>query len=1140
MAIDTPRTVLTVPASPRQPKQKHHVGMGRLEHGMGLTSLSGSKANEPVDKTSPRPLHESAASRLTVHLKQVSRERKRTRTRTRTRTQDSSRQPPLVPPLKLRASHLAPATSEAQEQVAKSSQQRFDAEGSNEAGLNEEAPSLVASDNLPQPRCDASSPLARSEQPSIETSRQNIAVPDGRTAAELKNAVPHRPDFTDKKKQVAMAGWGGGLIVEGTVAAGATVAGLALSVTALAAWAGIASLGAWFGQLYDSFETTGSHKLSKARYQEGLKLRKNAIDSREALARALFHEGKLEEGKACLDAARQMVVMMDEFLQGHEGYLAPGEAELLAQRRALELRYNDELIEKIKLGPVERLDPSSRKCQQYKQHEEEIEKLKGWIELMPDGKSARGEALHELKIQRGDLTAELTRLEARNAAGAQAVENELERVQANIELLEKINRQKQWPSLLRNSKHLGPRQVKRQRDADLSFIRLPPDIAATLITFVGVPLGVASIVLVGPIVTLLLSPFWLRSAKLDTDDSHRDGLKADERLKQIVIKLALGRAMLAHFEGLPPGQQHDAQTLLGKRIAHNLMSAALREYKQAMRDKKLAEKKELKGLGLRYAAIPAVTTLAGIAIVGSIILGTGTMGIGFGVAAAATAVGVGAYYVYQSKLKKKGKTDKHEGKRRQAAALFVKQRVPDLRPLYTGDHETVQALIAQLQIKAPDGLKPYLTVNALLNHNEHLMSLLLSEEYAKAPSNPAAPLDVDSASFAVQMAKPLGLEDERNNFLLHNDRLLENPAHKEKVALNTLASLFGAKVYEADRLPDHEPDQATDRQLTEAVKALDHLSASPAHADLLRLIAQKGGSLEGIEQWTRQDPANARFMQKAVADLRAAWAGENFPFERLAQLQDRLEQQDTLPSPEDANLMGPEGLEPARHLTAPSPASRSLLRVLVEWKNPALEGTQDAKAVGTTPPVGVPQFEDAIRDFGLTYTSQLQQKRRDKGHMLLGGRLRTPKQWLRYFDKNPLKKNIVISKLISTWRDTLRNDQGQIEVPERFASEDDYLFQVMRDTITQHASLSDSVAEHAALEPSEMLDTLRERFNCSRDLAGLCLQHLTERRQKAQQEQRAAAPEMKSQGSDSLWWDGFLTDPNGLPAPRYAAAIPVK
>jgi hypothetical protein len=1088
MGIETPRLMPLVPASQCRTIRKGCGGSLTLNDPAKGMPMPGNTAHGHGGKTASDTLKQkTAAMGLSKHLKTL---------------QDSKRVSSKRLLSTPRSDTHAPHESERETDI---SQKQFDADD-----LEQEHPSFEASDDLPQPDHGAPSRLVQSERHSPEKSRLKNPVPIGSTAAELKNVVHHRKGYTDQKKQIGLAGWGAGLAVEGTAAIGATITGVVVGTAAIAAWASLTSLATWIGNLYDGFEARGSFLLSEKSYEEATKLRGKAIEDRLFLATDLAEKGKLEEGKAYLDAAREMVAMMDEVLKGHEGYLAPAEAELLAERRALELRYNDELIN-IKCG---------------KSDQAELDKLLEWLALMPEDKSKRGDALHELKSQRDELEAKLGRLKALPASGsptdAAAIPDltaELKRVRKNIDRLELINKQKKYPSLLRATKHLGPRKVKRQRDEQLTYIRLPPDIAATLITFIGVTLGVAATGFVGPAVTILMSPFWMRSARLDIDDAHRDARTADANLKAILNKLALGRAMLAHFDGLPPDQQNDPQTRLGKRIAHNLISGALREYKQAMRAKKLSVKKELKGTGLRYVGIPSVVMLAGAAIVGGA-LGIWTMGISFAVVAAVTAIAVGAYYGYLAHLKKKAKQDKHEAKRRQAAALWVRNQVGDVRSLFTSDNATVQAELARLRSKAPPTLRPYITESSLLHHNEHLMSMALSEEYANAPTDPAAPLNIDSAPFAVQMTQPLGLTDQRNNFLLHNDPLLDDPGHKgehkKKVALTTLASLFGgAKVYEADRLPDHATEQARDLQLTEVVDTLNSLGASDQHKALADLIAQKA-SLEAIDEWVQKDPVNARFMQRAVTNLRAALIDQlGVPFDQLAQLSSQLESQDK--------------------------PTLVLLKVLLDWKDAALAGTQDAKAV-TAPPVGVPQFEKALRRLGRAQKTGLQQKRLKKGHLLLaGGRsVRTPQQWLKHFDKKPDEKRTQIDNLISIWRDALRrNPQDPIDVPKGFASEDDYLLHVMRDTRTQYASLSESVADHASHEQSKLFAPLQERFDSSMKLADLCVEQLSGKRQKAQQEQRAAAPEIGSPKSPA-WWNNFFNELDDLAMPANASAIPVK
>ncbi|CDN87989.1 MULTISPECIES: hypothetical protein [Hydrogenophaga] len=1091
MGIETPRLMPLVPASQSHTIRKRSGGSLTLHDPAKGMPMPGNSARGHGEKTAPHPLKQkTAAMGLSEHLKKL---------------QDSkcgSFKRLLSTP---RSDTHAPHESESETEI---SQKQFDADD-----LEQEHTSFEASDDLPRPDHGKASSLVQSERHSPEDFRLKAPVPMGSTAAELKNVVHHRKGYTDQKKQIGLAGWGAGLAVEGTAAIGTTLTGVALGMTALAAWASITSLATWIGNIYDGFEARGSFLLSEKNYEEARTLRDKAIGDRLILATALAKEGKLEEGKAYLDAAREMVAMMDEVLKGHEGYLAPAEADLLAERRALELRINDELVE-IKRGKLDQA---------------ELDKLLHWLELMPEDKYKRDDALHDLKIQRADLEAKLGRLKALPAsdspADAAAISDltaELKRVQANIDRLELINKQKKYPSLLRATKHLGPKKVKGQRDEDVTYIRLPADFAATLITYVGMTLGFAATGFVGPAVTILMSPFWMRSARLDIEDAHRSRLTADANLTAILNKLALGRAMLAHFDGLPTEQQSNPQTRLGKSIAHNLISAALREYKQAMRDKNLSAKKELKGAGLRYVGIPAVVMFAAAAIVtGALFIGTG--GIAFGVTAALTAIGVGAYYGYSAHLKKKAKQDKHEAKRRQAAALWVESRVSDVRTLFTGDSKSVHAEIARLRAKAPATLLPYINEHSLLHRNEYLMSMALSEEYANAPTDPATPLDIDSAPFAVQMTQPLGLTDQRNNFLLHNDPLLDDPEHKglhkKRVALTTLASLFGdAKVYEADRLPDHATDQARDVQLTEAVDALNSLIGTQQHQSLTDLIAEKG-SLEAIEEWVRKDPVNARFMQRVIADLRTRLIDLlGVPLGQLAELSSQIKSRDN--------------------------PTQLLLELLLTWKDAPLKGTQDAKAV-TTPPVGVRQFEKAIRRLGKAQMTALQRKRLKKGHLLFaGGRsVRTPKQWLKYLNNASVEEQaLVLGNLVSTWRDTLRNQQGEIEVPKGFASEDDYLSQVMQDTRTQYASLSESVADHASHEQSKLFATLQERFDSSMKLADLCVEHLSEKRQKAQQEQRAARavePEIESQAADSVWWDDYLNDLQGLPTPRNGLANPV-
>lgn len=1089
MGIETPRLTSLVPSSPPHPLRRRNGGLLSLHDAARDTSMPGNASHEPGGTTPTEQRQEKATIRLTGFLAKLQ-DAKRA----------SSKRLFITPSSDLRPSQGS-ETDISQEQFLADDQ-------------DEQQPLLQSGDDLPHSDGGKPSKRVQSERLSPDDFRLKTPVPIGSTAAELKNVVHHRQGYTDKKKQIGLAGWGAGLAVEGTAAIGATVTGVALGGTALAAWAGITSLTTWIGNIYDAFEARGSFLLSKANYEEARTLRDKAIGDRLILASALAKDGKLEEGKAYLDAAREMVAMMDEVLKSHEGYLAPAEADLLAKRRALELRIYDEMVE-IKGGKLDQA---------------ELDKLLEWIRFMPKDKSKRDDALHDLKIQRADLEAKLGRLKAlpasdspADAAAISELTAEQAWVQANIDRLELINKQKKYPSLLRDTKHLGPKKVQRQRDEHAPYIRLPADLAATLITFTGMTLGVAATGFVGPAVTILMSPFWMRSARLDIDDAHRSRLSADTKLKAILKKLALGRAMLAHFDGTPTDQQSDPQTRLGKSIAHNLISAALREYKQAMREKNLSVKKELKGAGLRYVGIPAVVMFAAAAIVtGALFITTG--GIAFGVTAALTAIGVGAYYGYSAHLKKKAKQDKHEAKRRQAAALWVESRVSDVRTLFTGDSKSVHAEIARLRAKAPATLLPYINEHSLLRRNEYLMSMALSEEYANAPTDPATPLDIDSAPFAVQMTQPLGLTDQRNNFLLHNDPLLDDPEHKglhkKKVALTTLASLFGdAKVYEADRLPDHATDQARDVQLTEAVDALNSLIGTQQHQSLTDLIAEKG-SLEAIEEWIRKDPVNARFMQRVIADLRTRLIDLlGVPLPQLAELSSQIKSRDN--------------------------PTQLLLKLLLTWKDAPLKGTQDAKAV-TTPPVGVPQFEQAIHQLGMAQKTELQQKRLKKGHLLFaGGRsVRTPKQWLKYLNKASVEEQaLVLGNLVSTWRDTLRNQQGEIEVPKGVASEDDYLSQVMRDTRTQYASLSESVADHARHEQSKLFAALQERFDSSMKLADLCVEHLSNERQKAPQEQRAARteePERESQASDSFSWDDYLNDLQSLPTTGNALAIPVK
>ncbi|NIM41367.1 MAG: hypothetical protein GTN84_09705 [Hydrogenophaga sp.] len=910
------------------------------------------------------------------------------------------------------------------------------------------------------PLCEPEAPSihGHGEQPSSKPLTVNTQVPIGCTAAELKNVVPHRKEFTDQKKQLGLGAWGLSLTVEGTSAAAATVVTPLVAAATVGAWASLTSLGVWVSNIYDRFEASGSRRLSKAEYEKALALRSKAMDDRVILAKNLSQEGKLEEGKALLDAAKEMIAMLDEILKGPEGYLAPAEAELRDKRRTLELQANDAHVEMIKVGPND---------ERYKQHEAKLIQLNERTSHMGTGKYERRKALQALKAKLPDLA-----------------EAEREAVEGDIERLERIAKQKKYPRVLRNPEHLGHRRVKLQRDESLVDIRLPPDIAATLVTFIGTILGAAATGIVAPAVTILLSPFWMRSARLDLEDAFRERRAADASLTKILDKLALGRAMQAHFDDLPPAQQNDPQTRLGKSIARNLIAASLREYKQAMRLKKLADKKEQKGAGLRYVAIPSVVVLAAATIVG-VVLGVTTMGIGFGVAASVTAIGVGAYYLHLSKLKKKAKEDKHEAKRRQAAALWVKNQMGDVRGLFTCDSDTAKGIVSDLWRHAPDTLRPYIDVGPLLNNNEHLLCMALSDEYTNAPIGPeVAP---GNKPFAVQMSKPLGLSDNRSNFLLHNGPLLEGAKQQGHVALTTLAPLFAAKVYDADRLPAYPAQEATDDQLEHAVDVLNDLAASPEHQALVQLIAQQDGSPEAIKQWARQNPQNARFMREAVANLRNALIGHGVALTHLAELQDR-------------------------------PVPQGLLSVLLDWEDAALQGTPDAAAFPDRPPIGVSQFEEAIRKLGMAQKSGRQQKRLEAGQQLLaGGGIRTPRQWLKYFDKKPNEKAIQIGNLVSMWRDTLpRNAQGQIDVPDGHADEDAYLVHLMKETIVQYQSLRDSVSTHDAHEHSRMFATLQARFDDSRQLAADCVEHLANKHLKARRDARASSEQPWQVGAASL------------------------
>lgn len=1050
MGIETPRLTSVVPSSPRHLLQKNLVVSTprNTAHGQG------EKRTQAEDQPQRK-----AATQLTIHLKQL--QDKSTSGRPRTR--------PLrdIPPLQISRLSLRPNSHTSHGSHVESSQEQIPP-----GDPGQEQPLLDASEGASLSERGTPPSHVQGVQHSPKPFVVNTRVPIGSTVAELRNVVHHRKEYTDKKKQIGLAGWGAGLTVEGITALGSSVAVPLVSVAAIGAWTSLTSIGPWVGGLYDRYEASGSRKLSRQDYEKAKTLRADAMRDRVVLAMALVEEGRLEEGKALLAAAREMVVMLDEVLKGPEGYLAPTEAELRAKRRTLELQSNDELIEMLKVGPDD---------ESYKQHEAKHLQLNDRISCMRVDKSARREDLKKLKAKLGDLTG-LERDEA----------------QEDIDRLELIAKQKKYPRLLRNPKHLGHRRLKLDRDKLLVDIRMPPDILATLTTFTGTLLGITATGFVAPAVTILMSPFWMRSARLDLEDAFRERLTADASLKTILDKLALGRAMQAHFDDLPHDQQNDPQTRLGKSIARNLISAALREYKQAMRLKNLSVKKELKGAGLRYAAIPALVVLAGGAIAATV-LGIATGGIAFGVAAAATGIGVGAYYLYLSRLKKKAKTDKHEAKRRQAAALWVKDQIGDVRLLLTSDGTTAKAIVSDLQRQAPDTLLPYLHVDALLYQNEHLMSMALSEEYTHAPTYPAAA--PGSAPFAVQMTKPLGLSDDRSNFLRHNGPLLAGEDQQAKVALATLTPLFaGAKVYDNDRLPYQAPSQATDAQLNAAVHVLDSLATSKQYERLVDLIARME-SPDHIQRWARQDPANARFMRQAMADLRTALIDQGVSPGHLAELQDRLKHQEDLPPPDEDDFMGQDAAELPAPILTPLPASLGLLNVLLEWKDAGLEGTQEAEDL-TRPPVGVPQFEEAIRQLGTAQKSARQQKRLEKGQLLLaGGRsVRTPKQWLRYFDKKPGEKDTQIENLISMWRDALpRNPQGQIDVPDSYASENDYLVHLMKETIAQYRALRKSVATHASHEESKMLDTLQERFDSSTELAQECLKELQRKHPKAQQ-----------------------------------------
>lgn len=1016
MATSTPR--LTLASSPRNLPQMNLAGSGTAHDSLYVSTPRHTELR-PRKKTQPDQQRRKATTlRLTDHLARAQQQRRSRQTSPRPLT--------VVPPLNLSPVLDQPGAHAPHSSQAESSQAQFQSEDSNRATDANEASSRSERGAPPS--------LVRSGQHSLDSFRPTTAVPIGSTAAELKNVVHHRQAYTDKKKRIGLAGWGAGLTVEGLVALASTATVPLTGVAAVAAWSGVAAVGTWIGGIYDRYEAHGSRQLSKKDYENALKLRSNAILDRLTFATALADAGLLEQGQAYLDAAREMVVMLDEVLMGNEGYLAPAEAELLAKRRELELSANDELIEQ-KRNPAHDMT-------QY-------QRLNDRMTLMPDGKSARGKALNQLKAQLPDLTGP-----------------ERDEVQHDIDRLELIAKQKKYPRLLRNPKHLGHKRVKLDRDRLLVDIRLPPDIAATLITFIGVGLGITAMGFVAPAATIVMSPFWMRSARMDLEDAFRERLTADASLKAILNKLALGRAMVAHFDAQPDSEQ----TRFGKCIARNLQSAALREYKQAMRLQNLSEKKETKGAGLRYVAIPSLVVLAGSAIVASV-LGVATGGIAFGVAAALTGIGVGAYYIYLSRLKKKAKTEKHEAQRRQAAALWVKDQVGDVRMLFTSDRAAVKGIVTKLWIEAPYALRPYITVDALLNDNEHLLGMALSEEYTNSPTGAAV---TDSEPFAVQMSKPLGLSDKRSNFLLHDGPLLKDAGQQGKVALATLVPLFaGAKVYDTDRLPAYQPQKATDKQLKHAVDVLNRLAASPEHEPLVQLIAREGRTLEAIKQRARQNPGLARSMREAAADLRTALIDLNVPLAHLAELQDLLvQEQESLP-----------------------PLSQLLLSVSLEWTDVGLKGTHDGEAF-TRPPLGTPQFEQAIQQLGLAQKTERQQKRIKEGQSLFtGGGIRTPKQWLEHFDKKPLEKDMQIGNLVSMWRDALPRDaQGRIDVPDGYADENDYLLHLMQETVAQYASMRDSVAEHAGHDKSRMFDALLARFGSSMELAADCARHLAGKR----------------------------------------------
>jgi membrane protein implicated in regulation of membrane protease activity len=242
--------------------------------------------------------------------------------------------------------------------------------------------------------------------------------------------------------------------------------------------------------------------------------------------------------------------------------------------------------------------------------------------------------------------------------------------------------------------------------------------------------------------------------------------------------------------------------------------------------------------GILGVAGLGLTVQTGVFLGAGVALGTAgafaTGGILLGVAGAVALTVAALYYgsIAYRRLQSK-RHDKDPAKKRQAAMEHVREVLGRERAhqLMTASPSQAQQLLEEVQASAPKGLRKLLQPRALLDNNEHMVSSWAAEEIRRAQQHTKD--GHIPPSLVQEMAVKLTLPAELVQYLLSCRQWCEsNEAYYQTCYRTILATVFKAKVYEANRLPYQKPATAPKA----AKNTLYGLLSEPQHAALLQQV----------------------------------------------------------------------------------------------------------------------------------------------------------------------------------------------------------------------------------------------------------------------------------------------------------------